>query len=71
MTSFTLHSYGQTAKEILTRMETVFETQGGGIEMIVDSKLPLLGRNVSKTYSLGGQSENGDQDDGSGVHNME
>lgn len=57
LTSVSLSSYGQTAQEIISRMETKLESpEYAGVEMIVDAKIPLLGGNVSKSYSLGNKS---------------
>lgn len=46
--------FAQTAEEIVSRMDKVFEQhQDGGLYMIVDAKVPVLGKISTKTWSYG------------------
>lgn len=52
--SFSSFSNAQTAQEIISRMEAVFEkNESGGLIMTLETKIPLMGETIAKTYSLG------------------
>lgn len=52
--SLSVYSNAQTAQEIVSRMEEIFEAEDeSGIIMTIDTKIPILGETSAKTYSLG------------------
>lgn len=54
LTSFYISARAQTAQEILSRMEDVFEAQeDAGTIMTIDTSIPIMGKSSALTYSLG------------------
>jgi len=55
--AFAVSALAQTAEEILSKMEEVFEQhENEGVAMDVDTKVPLIGTITLKTYTLGNKS---------------
>lgn len=57
LTTLSICTSAQTAQEILSRMEAVLEPQEkAGVIMTVETHIPILGKSIALTYSLGDKS---------------